>query len=115
MKEVTMEYEVSLLNAGDVIQALQNGMSMVLNHDNKNIQHITGYVKCLRNMGLLNEKISSVEPDVILVDIEHPYKIDKNKFASKGRNTPFDGWEVKGRVLYTLCDGKIIYQEEDHD
>ena len=53
--------------------------------------------------------------DVILVDIEHPYKIDKNKFASKGRNTPFDGWEVKGRVLYTLCDGKIIYQEEDHD
>ena len=68
MKEVTMEYEVSLLNAGDVIQALQNGMSMVLNHDNKNIQHITGYVKCLRNMGLLNEKISSVEPDVILVD-----------------------------------------------
>lgn len=68
MKEVTMEYEVSLLNAGDVIQALQNGMSMVLNHDNKNIQRITGYVKCLRNMGLLNEKISSVEPDVILVD-----------------------------------------------
>ena len=53
--------------------------------------------------------------DVILVDIEHPYKIDKNKFASKGRNTPFDGWEVKGRVLYTLCDRKIIYQEEDHD
>ena len=52
---------------------------------------------------------------MILVDIEHPYKIDKNKFASKGRNTPFDGWEVKGRVLYTLCDGKIIYQEEDHD
>ena len=49
-----MEYEVSLLNAGDVIQALQNGMSMVLNHDNKNIQRITGYVKCLRNMRLLN-------------------------------------------------------------
>ena len=68
MKEVTMEYEVSLLNAGDAIQALQNGMSMVLNHDNKNIQRITGYAKCLRNMRLLNEKISSVEPDVILVD-----------------------------------------------
>ena len=44
MKEVTMEYEVSLLNAGDVIQALQNGMSMVLYLDNKNIQRITGYV-----------------------------------------------------------------------
>lgn len=48
--------------------------------------------------------------DVIIVDVKHPYKIDKNEFASKGRNTPFDGWEVKGKVLYTLCGGKIIYQ-----
>lgn len=51
--------------------------------------------------------------DVIVVDIEKEYKIDKEKFASKGRNTPFDGWPVKGRVLYTICDGKIVYQEEN--
>lgn len=48
--------------------------------------------------------------DVIVVDVKHPYKIDKNEFASKGKNTPFDGWEVKGKVLYTLCGGKIVYQ-----
>lgn len=48
--------------------------------------------------------------DVIVVDVEHPYKIDKRTFASKGKNTPFDGWEVKGKVLYTLCGGKIVYQ-----
>lgn len=49
--------------------------------------------------------------DVIVVDVEHPYKIDKTQFASKGRNTPFDGREVKGKVLYTICDGKIVYQQ----
>ena len=53
--------------------------------------------------------------DVIIVDTEQEYTIDKNQFASKGRNTPFDGWKVKGRVLYTICDGKIVWQEETHD
>ena len=28
----------------------------------------------------------------------------------KGRNTPFDGWKVKGKILYTICDGKVVYQ-----
>ncbi len=51
--------------------------------------------------------------DVIVVDVEHNYKIDKTKFASKGRNTPFDGWDVKGKVLYTICDGKIAYEEKN--
>lgn len=49
--------------------------------------------------------------DVIVVDVKHPYKIDKTKFVSKGQNTPFDGREVKGKVLYTICDGKIVYSE----
>lgn len=50
--------------------------------------------------------------DVIVVDVEHPYKIDKTKFVSKGRNTPFNGREVKGKVLYTICDGKVVYSEK---
>ena len=31
--------------------------------------------------------------DIVIADIDHEYKIDKNEFASKGRNTPFDGWK----------------------
>lgn len=50
--------------------------------------------------------------DVVIADVEHEYKIDKADFASKGKNTPFDGWKVKGKILYTICDGKIVYQEE---
>ena len=49
--------------------------------------------------------------DVVIADIDTEYEIDKTKFASKGRNTPFDGWKVKGKILYTICDGKIVYQE----
>lgn len=50
--------------------------------------------------------------DMVIVDFDEPYTIDKGKFASKGKNTPFDGKEVKGRVLMTLVDGTIIYEYE---
>ena len=51
--------------------------------------------------------------DVIIVDTEQEYAIDKNKFVSKGHNTPFDGWKVKGKVLYTICDGKIVFNNQE--
>ena len=49
--------------------------------------------------------------DVVIFDPKQTYKIDKNTFASKGRNTPFDGREVTGRVKVTICDGNIVYGE----
>lgn len=48
--------------------------------------------------------------DITVFDPEKTYKIDKNTFMSKGKNTPFDGYEVTGEVVYTLVDGKIVYE-----
>ncbi|MGN0333682.1 MAG: dihydroorotase [Lachnospiraceae bacterium] len=48
--------------------------------------------------------------DIVIFDPDKTYKIDKNTFASKGKNTPFDGFEVSGEVKYTLVDGKVVYQ-----
>ena len=49
--------------------------------------------------------------DVVIFDPKETYKIDKNTFASKGRNTPFDGKEVTGRVKCKLCDGEVVFNE----
>ena len=49
--------------------------------------------------------------DVVIFDPEETYRIDKNTFASKGRNTPFDGKEVTGRVKCTICDGEVVFNE----
>ena len=51
--------------------------------------------------------------DVTIIDPEAEYVIDASKFASKGKNTPFDGRKVKGRVMATICDGKTVYQFEN--
>lgn len=47
--------------------------------------------------------------DIAVIDIEKEYNIDSRTFLSKGRSTPFDGWKVRGEVLMTLKDGKVVY------
>ncbi len=36
--------------------------------------------------------------------------IDRNKFASKSRNTPFHGWKLKGAVAMTIVEGKVVWE-----
>lgn len=48
--------------------------------------------------------------DIAIFNPEETYKIDKNEFASKGKNTPFHGREVSGRVCATLVDGIVVYE-----
>ena len=50
------------------------------------------------------------EGDRVLVDLDHPFTIDSARFASMGHATPFDGWEVCGRVLETRKNGKTVYK-----
>lgn len=48
------------------------------------------------------------QADITIIDPNLQYKIDKNKFASLSKNTPFHGVEVKGKVEYTIVGGKIV-------
>ncbi len=50
--------------------------------------------------------------DLAVVDLNESYEIDGNKFYSKGKNTPFNGYKVWGRVLKTLVDGKVVFDIE---
>lgn len=49
--------------------------------------------------------------DVAVFDIEHSSTIDKKDFLSKGENTPFVGWNVKGETLGTFVDGKLAWHK----
>ena len=46
--------------------------------------------------------------DITVIDPSTSYNIDKSKFLSLSKNTPFHGRKVKGRVLYTIVSGKTI-------
>lgn len=49
--------------------------------------------------------------DLILVDFDNEYAIDVSNFASKSRNSPFNGFRVKGRVKTTIVNGRIVWSE----
>lgn len=48
--------------------------------------------------------------DLMLADLNAEYVIDSKKFVSKGKNTPFGGMKVSGKVLYTIVDGDVKYR-----
>ncbi len=58
------------------------------------------------NMGIISE---GKEANFIIADIKNSYKIDKNIFISKSNNTPFNGYEVCGKVLATFIKGVVKY------
>lgn len=49
--------------------------------------------------------------DLAVFAIEHLSEIDKKDFLSKGENTPFVGWKIKGETLLTFVDGKLAWQK----
>ena len=52
------------------------------------------------------------DADMVLVDLDTPYTVDKDKLHSKSHNTPFDGAELYGKVCATIKGGKLTYQAE---
>ncbi len=47
-----------------------------------------------------------------IFDIKTEKKVDVNKFKSKGKNTPFNGWNLKGWAVTTIVSGEIKYEAE---
>lgn len=47
--------------------------------------------------------------DVSVIDPEEEWVVDAERMRSKSRNTPFDGWRVRGRAVMTIVDGRVRY------
>jgi len=52
------------------------------------------------------------DADVTIIDPAIEWTVDTKQFKSKSRNSPFNGWQVKGRAITTIVGGKIKHQLE---
>ncbi len=50
--------------------------------------------------------------DLTVVDLNKKWTVNGEKFLSKGKNTPFNGYEVYGSVEYTIVDGAVKYKNK---
>ena len=52
------------------------------------------------------------QADITLFDPDKEWIVSSRDFASKGKNTPFDGYQFKGKVVATIAGGDIVYQDD---
>lgn len=76
-----------------------------------------GPVRALRlNEGAEPPELGTLVPgapaDVTVFDPEARWTVEPRAFASKGKNTPFDGWEMQGKVVLTVMGGRITHRED---
>ncbi len=51
---------------------------------------------------------NGAEADLVIFGEDQMWTVDS--FASKANNSPFKGWELPGKIHYTICNGKIVYK-----
>jgi len=52
-----------------------------------------------------------IKADLTLIDLDKKWKVDANRFYSKGRNCPFNGWELQGKAILTMVAGRIVAKD----
>jgi dihydroorotase len=57
---------------------------------------------------------TGADADVTVIDPDRSWIFQKKDSASKSRNTPFDGWNLKGKALMTIVGGKIVWHDPCH-
>lgn len=61
-------------------------------------------------LGLDGGRIANgVRADITVIDPDAEFTVDVSAFKSKGKNSLFDGWRLKGRVVKVFVNGKEVY------
>ena len=48
--------------------------------------------------------------DLTVIDPAHTWQLDRDTLLSAGKNTPFNGWDMTGRVTHTIINGRLVYE-----
>ncbi len=52
----------------------------------------------------------NADADLVIFSLDEPYQVEVENFASKSKNSPYDGFTLCGRVDYTILGGKVVYE-----
>jgi len=110
-----LEKDVEFDRAANGIIGLETSLSLSLELVRKNILSMEQIVEKMsinpaRILGLDRGLSPGNIADITLIDPEYSYTVDAQKFQSKSRNTPFDGWKLKGRAVMTIVGGKVVFE-----
>ena len=111
----SLEKEVEFDHAANGIIGLETSLSLSLRLVEKGILSLSSLVEKMatnpaRILGLEKSLAPGSVADITLIDPDFGYMADAGKFQSRSRNTPFDGWEMKGRAILTMVGGVVVFE-----
>jgi dihydroorotase len=68
--------------------------------------------KVIGRNGELGTLKAGAPANITILDPDREWIVDSRNFASKGKNTPYDGYKFKGKVMATIANGKIAYMDD---
>ncbi|MFQ3549119.1 MAG: dihydroorotase [Armatimonadota bacterium] len=113
------EKEVEIPDASFGMIGLETALSLVIT----NLVHsgVLSLSDAIKKMTIAPARILGLgEPaikegalaDITVIDINKEYIVDKSEFKSLSKNTPFDGFNLKGKAATTIVGGKIVFQSK---
>jgi dihydroorotase len=68
--------------------------------------------KVIGRNGELGTLKAGAPANITILDPNREWIVDSRNFASKGKNTPYDGYKFKGKVMATISRGKLVYTDD---
>lgn len=111
------EKDVSFDKAANGIVGLETALPLTLRLVKQGVLPLSDAMAKLtcNPAGILRLEGGSLEvggpADITIIDPEKEYIVNTQAFKSKGKNSPFHGWRLKGKAMLTIVDGQIVFQE----
>lgn len=111
-----IDKDVEYTKAAFGISGLETALGVVLKLVNEGALSLKRAIEAMtiapaRIFGLDAGYVAEGGPaDIVVVDPDKEWVVDPSRFYSKGKNTPFKGWKLKGKVVITICNGKLVYK-----
>ena len=113
----SIEKELEFAYAANGIIGLETSLSLSLKLVHDGILTLTQLVERMSSTpaGILKIPKGSLRPggdaDITVIDPDREWRVDAEKFRSKGRNCPFHNWNLSGKAVITIVGGEVKYTD----
>ncbi len=109
------EKDVAFSSAANGIIGLETAVSLSLRLVQEGVLTLDCLVEKMstnpaRILGLESGLRVGQPADITILDPDVEYIVNSDNFQSLSRNTPFEGWQLKGRPIFTLVGGRVVYE-----
>ena len=108
-----LEKELEFSNAANGIVGLETALPLALSLVHEGLIGINRLVELMscapaRILGVAGGRLAVGDPaDITVIDPEKRFTFTAQESCSKGKNTPFDGWQFRGKAVLTILAGRV--------